>query len=471
MPAADSVRQRPGNALLWALLATTALFPLLWGGNRPAAFALCGVILASLSLIDALGRQAQGPVSASEKIWLLFLLGIAAQLLPLPMQWLNWLSPAAAAVHAQVSIGGWQCLSIAPGKTFVALLHVLAYGQAYRLAGRAMQSAANIKYCLWVLTLAAGGQALWGAAMVFSGAEWLVFEPKHTGLGVATGSFVNRNHYAGYLEIGLAAGTALMLLGSRRAPVPQWRAVLRDAVAWVLSDKLLVRALLVVMVIGLVMSRSRMGNVAFAISLAVGSAAWLFWRERSPGLWLFFASVVLFDILLISQYFGLQQVVERLRDTELAGNTRALILTELWPAIQRYLIFGAGLGSFQDAFAAVQPASMLERYEHAHNDYAELLIESGVVGGLLVTIFVGLHLRRAVAFLRTSEDATAAALGLAALMAMTALAVHSASDFNLEIPGVALTLFVLLGALNGYQPKIRRRKKSAGFPSAHNASQ
>ena len=86
---------------------------------------------------------------------------------------------------------------------------------------------------------------------------------------MATGTFINRNHLAGYLEICLAVGIGLMVAQLSNTSAATWRERARQFLQTMLSSKALVRIGLVVMVIGLVLTRSRMGNIAFFFSMIV----------------------------------------------------------------------------------------------------------------------------------------------------------------------------------------------------------
>lgn len=87
---------------------------------------------------------------------------------------------------------------------------------------------------------------------------------------VASGSFVNRNHFAGYLEMTLAVGI-VMLAGGRRThnEFSHWRDWLRSGSSFLLSEKAPLRIGIMIMALGLILSRSRMGNSAFMSSLTV----------------------------------------------------------------------------------------------------------------------------------------------------------------------------------------------------------
>jgi len=104
---------------------------------------------------------------------------------------------------------------------------------------------------------------------------------------------------------------------------------------------------------------------------------------------------------------------------------------------------GTGLGTL----VAVYPryASFYNRQivDHAHNDYLELLADTGVAGGLCGLAFIGLLFWRGLTRLQSAGAPVARAIIAGSLVACTGLLLHSLVDFNLHIPSNAL-IFLLL---------------------------
>ena len=119
-------------------------------------------------------------------------------------------------------------------------------------------------------------QAAYGAFMVLSGLELGFFVEKYVGQGVATGTFVNRNHLAGYLVMCLSAGIGLLLSQLATNSAHNWKDRLRRWLRLLLSSKIRLRIYLAIMVIALVLTRARMGNVAFFTALGVAGALALY---------------------------------------------------------------------------------------------------------------------------------------------------------------------------------------------------
>jgi O-antigen ligase len=117
---------------------------------------------------------------------------------------------------------------------------------------------------------------------------------------------------------------------------------------------------------------------------------------------------------------------------------------------------GIGLGSFEDVYPRYQSFAADLNVVHAHNDYAEALAESGIVGGLLLLAGLLTFLSRAFAHLRERLEDEPGWIQLGATVGCCGLLVHSFADFNLHIPANAAWFVVLLAiASAGFRPSAR----------------
>lgn len=425
----DPAPRPPSDGWIFAGLVVLLFWlPLPWGSKPPAAAALLGLLAAALLVARLAMRALPLPelTPAAKAVSVLWL------------AWLGW-----CAVHAAF-------LSIAPGASLDALLAGASYLCLFWLVlATAARNRKRQRLLLATVMLAGVAQAVYAIVMTLSGLEYGFLAPKVHGIGWATGTFVNRNHLAGYLELALAAGIALVLADLRVHGERGWRHALSTLAELALSPRLRTRLLLAVMVIALVLTRSRMGNVALFASLATcGGLYVLFRHPKYFGKSLvFFLSLVLIDVLIVSRQYGLEQVVQRLESTELESEQRVLAWRDLAPVVDQYWLTGAGPGSFPVAFAPYRSAEVHRFFDHAHNDHLEFVIEAGVIGyGLLAGIGV-IALAHGLALVRRRRDPMACAIGFAGAMGLTAIAIHGLADFNLHIPAVAATLVALMALM------------------------
>lgn len=442
---------------LFAALLVWAPFPL--GSNRPWAWTLLELGLFAAAALWTVGwmlgqagplgvLRAAAPALGVFAAWLAYLM---AHWIPLPAHWVAALSPEAAALHQLAAgyapAGGARAtLSVDPNASFVYWLKSCAYGVAFFLALAFAGTRGRARLLALMLVLSGLVQALYGGLMHLSGTDLEIFGARIAHAAQASGGFVNRNHLAGFLEITLALGIGLMIGALQDTGRRSWRQFWRDMAQLVLSPKAPLRIFLVVMVIALVMTRSRMGNTAFFASLLIaGAVALVFSRRATRSTVVLIASLVVLDIFIVGTWFGVERTVQRIQET-----TRVEVEERVEPTVyavdmvRHYPVFGSGPGTFYTAFTRYRGSDIKPFYDHAHNDYTEILTESGVLGAALVGSLPVWALALGVAALSRRRDPLARGFAFAVLMGVSALALHSTVDFNLQIPANALAFVVLL---------------------------
>ena len=113
-------------------------------------------------------------------------------------------------------------LSANPGASFKYLMLGITYSLMFLMVLSFFTTRKRLTLLLSVFLVSGAFQAFWGASMVLSGIEWLFGVPKEHYLGKATGTFVNRNHLAGYLEMTIVLRIGLML-ALRDGQAFRWR--------------------------------------------------------------------------------------------------------------------------------------------------------------------------------------------------------------------------------------------------------
>lgn len=458
------------------LLAIVALLPWPWGSVGRSAqsvvWLLTGMGLAASCLAARhRDRPAEKVLVVAVCLWLLWLGWIGASLLPLSKEWLAALSPQAAELHASLAALGVESpssLSVEPGSTRAELASTLGLFGLYLLAARTARGDERRRTLLTVLALTAGAQALYGLGMTLTGLEYGFFDQKTVGRGWATGTFVNRNHFAHSLALGGAATLALLLAKPGLSTLASgWRRTVLGIADWLMSPAFVWRVLLLILLAAVVLSQSRTGNVVFVGVLGVGVLLWAGFHARSrllPAI-LLLTSFAAADLFIVNQYYGLDRVVQRLDETQLAGEQRTIAWQDLVPLFDRYGPTGSGLGSFQSVFMPVQSDTLHNRYDHAHNEFAEFLIETGRVGLAWLLVFGALHLVHALRVLWKRKSREARALGLACALAVLAAGAHSLTDFVLHIPALRGWLVILMGALAATRAGSAVRDQSDRMPS------
>jgi O-antigen ligase len=444
-------RASADSFLFYAFLAVLLWAPLPFGSNVPWAWSLMEAWVFLIAGVWLL-QYYRGKVALNRpfiRAWpvtlclLATLLWTFVQTLPLPAGILGLLSPRAFEIESATQ--SYPSLSLEVYATRQAALQTLAYLLFFCLTLLLANDKPRIRLLLQAIILGGVFQAAFGSLMTLSGLEHGFFIEKK-GIGFATGTFINRNHLAGYLEMCLAAGVGLMLSELSSTGATSWRDSARRWLRTLLGNKARVRLALVVMVTGLVLTRSRMGNIAFFVSLSsVGCFYLLAVRKISRRTIAFFASLLIIDLLVVGNFFGIEKVAERIQQTSLETEDRVNTNRDSLVMLQDFPLTGIGAGSFYAVYpmyTSVVNTDGLTR--HAHNDYLQFACEFGLVFAAILGAAVLLSLWTAIRAQLGRRDPLMQGAGFAATMAIVALLVHSAVDFNLQIPANAAMFVVML---------------------------
>lgn len=453
--------------LYYGLLALLVWLPLPFASNRLWAEAIFEIWVVLLGLLWLLGWQRKvvmlgGAVSGARPMfWLLaiWLLYLSLTQLPLPLSWRLHLSPESAAMYSLAGVNGWAPLSVHPYAGFLYWMKSVGYVLLFVLTLLLVNSKQRLVLLGYTLVFSGLFQAFFGSMMTLSGAGYGFFVKKDAYVEFATGTFVNRNHLAGYLEMTLAIGIGLLLAsGSSGMTIRTWRQHLRSLVGLLLSQKLVLRLMLAMMVIALVLTRSRMGNTAFFSSMLVaglicllvfrvqsGSVREMFSRRETRATVLLLSSLMVIDLFIVGAWFGVEKVMARIEQSSVsydAGRIEVSLNTiKLW---RDYPLVGSGGGSFHVVYPRYRPATIGAYYDHAHEDYLEIAADTGIVGLGLLGLIVLMSFVVALAALKRRKDPLMRGMAFASVMGIIALLIHSTVDFNLQIPANAATFMVVL---------------------------
>jgi O-antigen ligase len=293
---------------------------------------------------------------------------------------------------------------------------------------------------------AAAFQGLYGLLVLASGHDRIWSVPKTAYLDSATGTFINHNHFAGFLAATLPLGVGLVIAGARRA---RDKSRAKGGVIGALgpdgSKALLLGLLTVTGAAGLLLSFSRAGTALGVIAVA-GTAGTVLGGKRAHRLAAIAVVVAIAAVPLLD--LGADRLVARYAiagDDLRAPGGRLDVVRDTLRMIAAFPVFGCGFGTYTWAFPAFSSPDVRLHYSHAHNDLLQLGAEGGLPALALFAIALAAAARAVFRALRGALDplAIGAAFGLAALL------VHGLVDFNFHIPANAAIAAVLTGVLFG----------------------
>lgn len=266
------------------------------------------------------------------------------------------------------------------------------------------------------------------------------------------GPYVNHNHYAGLMELLIPIPLVLSL---NRLATGKARAVAAASAA--------------VMVGTIFLSGSRGGMLAILAEL-VFLAVLLEKQKRGMRM---AAGVGVFLLILISllAWVGGSELSHRIASvaghSDLSSNVRTNINRDGIRMILKKPVLGWGLGTFPVVYPQFRTFYTNFFVNEAHNDYLQLLIETGLLGfGIMIWLVVTIYMRGLKKIKNWSND-VGGAVTLACLLGLTGILVHSTVDFNLQIPANAALFYVFctIAAAEPFAQPARKRRAVRSKPA------
>ncbi len=256
-----------------------------------------------------------------------------------------------------------------------------------------------------------------------------------------SGTFVNPNHFAAYLEMTIPLSIALLLsLGPRRGKkfILDIKEMLARGEIEALSRRLLLGSVIIILILTLTLTAARGGITSFLVAISFMPVLLL--RSRTGKKAFLTLSIILLLGFFYAMWIGLEPVFAKFSRVEselYTMNGRLPVWRSTLELSRDHLWTGTGLGTYVHAFRQYKPIGLFRGMlvDHAHNDYLELLSETGIIGLLL---FVWLIL----CFMRSLKMQSPTSI--ACLVSVIAILLHSLTDFSLQIPANALLFSALL---------------------------
>lgn len=344
---------------------------------------------------------------------------VALQIIPLPLSLIRVLSPTRAeladSLAAVMPPLRYASLSVVPSVTFRHLGLVVAYVLTIAIAASTVSRLRNRPWIavspVIVVSLIEAALGLIQTSILPAGA-------------FAHGSYPIKNHFAGLLEMALPFAIMFSIAAAER-PRRLALACLGALVA-------------IALLLGIVLSFSRMGIVVTVMTcvtmgvLALGAHLPPWKRLLGVG---FVCAAGLVGFFLLPPL----EMIQRFSGGD---EGRVTVWRDTLRLIHAYPIFGCGLGGFESAFLRYKVSLPMFDQDYAHNDYLQGLAELGIVGFGIFAIAVLTALRSAIHSIRIKETRY---WGLACVGGITAIAIHSTSDFNLYVPANAAMFAWIMG--------------------------
>lgn len=448
------------------LNAVLILGPLIFGTSRLwiwSAAALCLIVFLSLVLFIAGARERATRVFRVPAVMPLILLALfhVLQLIPLPPEIIHAISPAIYAKYSMtiyiVDPSVWMPVSIAPRLTLIALLGFLTCLTVYWLTVQHMlhwQRLQNtLKTISWFIFIYAAFSIIQHLAL--NGKAICLLPALHKN-AASFGTYINRNHYAGLMEMVMPLLIALYMANRPPGMYLTIREQILEFFNFRGASVTLIPAFTAILAaasIFIARSRSGMAITIFSL-LMMGTLIHGHGRkEKMKGMHLAIIAVLAVSFVSMT---GWQPVIERFETTQVEQQLqtgRPVSWQNSWKIVKEFITTGTGFGTFIDIYPAYQTNFKNMILSHAHNDYLESAQEGGVSAVLLMSFFLATLFFSTWKRWKKRANRLSGYTWAGSVTGITAILLHSMTDFNMHIGANRIWFFFLCGlavaAVNG----------------------
>ena len=381
-----------------------------------------------------------------------FLALILFQMIPLPAAWVKVISPQTYNLRTQLLnelspiAHRLFPISFFPFATkieffkWVTLIGLFFFLLRWKLLTNGQRATPHL---ILVIMLVGIIESFYGIFEFFSGHRHILYLEGTGLMSSVMGTFSNRNYFAGYLlmVIPLSVGFLLAREAGQTVHFRGWR----HRLASLDGKTILLGFGVILMILGLLFSASRMGIISLLLSFTLIS---FFFQGHRRGQKFSRTTVLIFSLALLwAAWIGLDAVISRFFTTSEDFKMRWMFWVNTSQILKDFPLFGSGLGTFAQIFPMYRSFHILGFVTHAENDFLQLASETGLIGiGLLFFLFLFLFIKASAGIRSLSSAAPQRNIAVGGLVGILALMFHSLVERNIQVPANAF-LFTFLWAL------------------------
>jgi O-antigen ligase/Tfp pilus assembly protein PilF len=384
---------------------------------------------------------------------------ILFQTIPLPASLVQLISPETHQIY-QDTIGAispvhWMPISIYPRSTLMTFLCFSSYVLFYAIAIQFLSNAALLKKTLAILAWFGAVLAIFVIFEFFTkilnnyplAHEKILFLRESVHAGRSVGPYVNRNHYAGLVEMIFPLVLGLFLV---YRPVIARVAFKKQLADFFLQKRihshLLYGAAAVLIATSLFVTLSRGGIISLTLSMGM-LALFLILKTNQKRVGIF-VGIVFVMVFFLTGTDAWYRILARFESTwNEAGEistSRFVYWADSIEIIKDFPLFGAGAGAFEYIYPKYRTYPGNNLLEHAHNDYLEFLATGGIIIAGLMLFALIFILYKAFQAYRKRREGYAIYVFVSCLAAVLSILLHAFVEFNMQIGANGLYFFFIL---------------------------
>lgn len=243
----------------------------------------------------------------------------------------------------------------------------------------------------------------------------------------AFSTFGNRNHYAAYMVMvaPLTVGYALSCQNK--------------------FHKFILSFLCAIFTVGIFLSLSRAGVLSVILSFML--LGFLLMQEKATieNWWVLALPILLGAILLFMA--GSEPLNNRLTSLLNGSLVRGKIFGDSLRIIKDFPLSGVGLGDFNYIFTIYQKSVQSVYYKYLHNEYIQLIIETGIIASFFYLYFIFKIFKDILLKLKQRHDPFVKNIVMGGMCGLIGVMTHSLVDYNFHIPAISILFWFLAGLI------------------------
>ncbi len=373
------------------------------------------------------------------------------QIIPLPTEFVKLIAPKTYNLYKDTVLtfnpSAYISISINKKATFLEFLRLSSYVCFYIISVQLLKDRNNLKKVVAVVVIFASALSFLSILQHIVSNNKIYWIRKLTQGGTPFGPYVNRNHYAGLMEMMFPIVLSLFLYYKPRV----FHKSLREKFVGIFNiNKTNIYILLgfaaVLIATSVFLTLSRSGIVSLCLSMTGFGVLFLIKENKKMGIII----IVIFILIVLSVgWFGWEPIIERFEKLKNPEGNISELRIEIWRdsknIINDFLLTGTGAGTFAHIYPKYKTISGNAVVDHSHNDYIQILSEGGIITlSLCIWFLISVLYKTYISFGKRHE-LYSIYIVIGALTGLVAILIHSITDFNLYIGANGLYFFFLIG--------------------------
>ena len=325
------------------------------------------------------------------KLYILFLIFLILQTIPLPVEWLSFLSPEKYKFLNKLEFdGNFNAVSLSPINSYFSILNYLSiflYLIIFKSLFYKKKHIFRFYFFLVFLGAFAAGIAIF--FYLIGNPDFLILK-NNIYKNYATGFFINRTVFSCFLTLCFFSGIEYLKM------IDYYQKNNHDT----FYNKIYIRIFILLITIGIITTFSRLGNFLFISLIIIYISQALYKNDKRNRFFLItLILIILFDVLILGFYFGSEKLLQRYSFLQseineyLPSSTQSILsraeLTKFaFIEFKKFIFFGYGGGGFEYLFKINFENLTTNFATHAHSDFIEFIGEFGLIGSTLILLSI-----------------------------------------------------------------------------------